>query len=188
MKLNNKGMTTIEVLVTFVIVAAIVMGMYASISNLKEKHTLATYREELVKYKDLFIRDVQNDIITKGLASVNRNSDTSVVLNFKNGEAKEIVINKRSSSPDLSNATVCDTITVENSKDSISYGGIEYPLPDAGSDKLNINGQCMRVYSTNITSSTIQTDNNILVVKIGIFNPDLGDRYSINIVAPIDYE
>ena len=77
-KLNNKGMTMIEVLVTFVIVVIIVVAMYASISNLRNRQTIASYKESIITYKDLLTREIQNDLILKQLISVEKIGDREV--------------------------------------------------------------------------------------------------------------
>ena len=49
-KLNNKGMTAIEILITFVIVAIIVVSMYNGISGLKTRETVASYKFAYQRY------------------------------------------------------------------------------------------------------------------------------------------
>ena len=58
MKLNNKGMTIIEILVTFVIVVVVATSLYASVIALKNKETIASYKESLTTDRDLMIRDI----------------------------------------------------------------------------------------------------------------------------------
>jgi len=190
MKLNNKGMTIVEILVSFAIVIVIVASMYASISNLRNRQVIASYKEEATRYKDLLTRDVENDIITKGLVSATKISDTSVILKFKSGDEKTFSVNMNSSSVtnDLENATVCDVVDEDSYVDSITYDGVSYSLPNAGSDKLNINGKCSRIYSMRITDSIISVDSDMLSINVKIFHPDLGDKYSLEIITPIDYE
>ena len=64
-RLNNKGMTAIEILITFVIVVIIVISMYNGIMDLKTKETIASYKLSLVTYKNLLTKDIQDDIIKK---------------------------------------------------------------------------------------------------------------------------
>ena len=41
-RLNNKGMTAIEILITFAIVVVIVVSMYNGIADLKAKETVSS--------------------------------------------------------------------------------------------------------------------------------------------------
>ena len=67
-KLNNKGMSAIEILVTFVLVAIIVVSMYDGIVGLKEKETISSHKLSLATYKNLLTKDIQDDLIKIGLA------------------------------------------------------------------------------------------------------------------------
>ena len=55
-KLNNKGMTAIEILITFAIVVVIVVSMYDGIMDLKNKETVASYKLSLTTYKNLLTK------------------------------------------------------------------------------------------------------------------------------------
>ncbi len=69
-KLNNKGMTIIEVLVCFVLVAIISTSMYNSISNFNDRRNLESMKEKIINVKNLFTKQVEDDIIKKGLVYV----------------------------------------------------------------------------------------------------------------------
>jgi len=72
-KLNNKGMTAIEILVTFVIIVVIVASMYDGIMALRTRETIASYKLSLVTYKNLLTKEIQDDLIKTGLLSRNPN-------------------------------------------------------------------------------------------------------------------
>ena len=69
-KLNNKGMTIIEVLVCFVLVAIITTSMYNSISNFNDRRNLESMKEKIINVKNLFTKQVEDDNIKKGLVYV----------------------------------------------------------------------------------------------------------------------
>ena len=73
-KLNNKGMTAIEILITFAIVVVIVVSMYDGIMDLKNKETVASYKLSLTTYKNLLTKDIQDDLIKVGLSAVSMDS------------------------------------------------------------------------------------------------------------------
>ena len=59
-----------------------------------------------------------------------------------------------------------------------------YDLPDVGYGE----NQCgEKVLDLRINNVDINKDNNILTIYIGFYHPDLGTRYGINIVCPINY-
>ena len=74
-KLNNKGMTIIEVLVCFVLVAIITTSMYNSISNFNDRRNLESMKEKIINVKNLFTKQVEDDIIKKGLVYVSPPGD-----------------------------------------------------------------------------------------------------------------
>ena len=185
--MNNKGMTTIEILVTFVIVMVIVISMYNSISNLNDRKTIASYKQSLFTYKDLLTKEIQDDLIYKQLVNVDIQNNKAV-LTFKDGSIKELVIDKKAA---LENASeeidTCDTPS-NSLIDTISYNGISYPLPDLGSDNVKTNNGCTKVSSLTIDSSSITSENNIFHLKVVFKHPDFGTKYSIDIVSPINYQ
>ena len=195
-KLNNKGMTTVEILVTFVIVVIIVTSLYSSVVALKNKETIASYKESLIAYRDLLTRDIQKDLIEKGLSNFSHvedsnNATDTIHLTLGNNQQKTLII---------THTTGCQAITDEEVRDnglcpthnksdgdqySIKYGDIEYKLPNIGSDK-NIGNQ--NIYDLKINKVIVSDDNNIFDLKIIFYHPDLGTKYSMHITSPINFE
>ena len=66
-KLNNKGMTTVEILVSFLLVAAISTSLYTTVSNYNRKMDREHFKLEINKYKNVLTKTVQDDIIKGGL-------------------------------------------------------------------------------------------------------------------------
>lgn len=198
-KLNNKGMTTIEILVTFVIVVIIVVSMYASVTSLKDKETIESYKESLITYKNLLTKEIQDDLIIKGLSSATITSNTSpykMEMRFKDGSIKELEVVKE----DGCEAVTADEIDTlcqgmdpdQGAKYSISYGGETFPLPILGVEEIdNFNSEgTHKIYALKIDEVTLDAgnDDGIMSIKIALYHPDFGTRYSINLVAPINYE
>ena len=191
-KLNNKGMTTIEILVTFVIVMIIVISMYASISNLNDRQTIASYKESVITYKDLLTKEIQDDLITKQLVSVKINSNTSAVLFFKDGTQKNLTVTKVSQTipNDVKELKSCKPSS--SGSESITYGDNTYPLPNLGNDGYMSGDSCVPISNLTIGDITISdrisdSELGVFIFKVEFNHPDLGNKYSINIVSPIDY-
>lgn len=194
MKLNNKGMTIIEILVTFVIVVVVVTSLYASVIALKNKETIASYKESLTTYRDLMIRDIEADLIEKGLSSYAYSpleTKDKITFTFRDGQKKELIITHKMgchaiSDSEKSDKTLCPNTSKDDSKDdySISYGGVDYKLPDIGSTYNVYGGKIYDLIIDNVIIDKSSSD--IFDLKIILYHPDLGTKYSIHITSPID--
>lgn len=193
MKLNNKGMTIIEILVTFVIVVVVVTSLYASVIALKNKETIASYKESLTTYRDLMIRDIESDLIEKGLSSyaystLETNKD-KITFTFRDGQKKDLIITHKMGCHAISASEKSDTTLCPGSDSkigdnySITYGGIDYKLPDIGSTE-NVDKQ--PIYDLIIDNVIDNSSSDIFDLKIILYHPDLGTKYSIHITSPID--
>ncbi len=200
LKLNNKGMTAIEILVCFVLVVVIVISLYTTVSTYKNKQQIEAFKEKILTYKNLLTKEINDDLIKKGLVSVNVSefSDSSdeykVEMNLRNGEKKCLKIKSIKAYDYLYDPTdpeVTSKFPVEADRDDeflISYGTCgsetEYPIPDLGSS-LNPNGK--KIYDLRINNVDISDRNFILNIYVGFYHPDLGTKYSIDIICPINF-
>ena len=69
-KLNNKGITTIEVIICFVLVVIISVSMFSTVSSFSEKRTVERNKEEINNYKEIVTKEIQDDFIKIGLMNV----------------------------------------------------------------------------------------------------------------------
>lgn len=187
-RLNNKGMTTMELLITFAIVASVVLALYVSIANLRSREIIASYKQSITTYKDLLTREIQNDLIMKKLTGATTYSN-KIVFSFSNNVTKTLEINSVVGGKN-SNSQACNNPS-GNINDSIKYGGESHPLPAVGSSPITTTSGCQNVNNLRIDKDSSKTyfrvENNIVIIKITLYHPDLGDKYSINIIAPINY-
>lgn len=199
-KLNNHGMTAVEILVCFVLMSILAVSMYSSIASYKNKQSIESAKEKIFTYKNLLTKEIQDDLIKKGLVS----AEISETINetkgkpenlpskvfkvdflFRDGSKKQLVINRRLAS----DYSVVDCASEKiNDAFSIQYGEegnlMTYDLPDVGYGE----NQCgEKVLDLRINNVDINKDNNILTIYIGFYHPDLGTRYGIDIVCPINY-
>lgn len=199
-KLNNRGMTAVEILVCFVLMSILAVSMYSSIASYKNKQSIESAKEKIFTYKNLLTKEIQDDLIKKGLVSAEIsetiNETTGKPENlpskafkvdflFRDGSKKQLVINRRLAS----DYSVVDCASEKiNDAFSIQYGEegnlMTYDLPDVGYGE----NQCgEKVLDLRINNVDINKDNNILTIYIGFYHPDLGTRYGIDIVCPINY-
>ena len=206
-KLNNKGMTAIEILITFAIVVVIVVSMYDGIMDLKNKETVASYKLSLTTYKNLLTKDIQDDLIKVGLSAVSMDSmkdDTGEAIGYRirmtlrDGsirllEVKQIFGCNAIDSLEADELCIQRGIDKNQSDDfSISYGPegnlTEYPLPDLGHEEIDNFGSSgtHTIYSLRINEVDVSTANNVFSVRIVLYHPDMGTEQSIDIVSPIN--
>lgn len=69
-KLNNKGLTTIELLISFVLLAILVASLYGTVETYKNRQSIEEFKDEIYTYKNLLTKEVQSDLIKKGLMDV----------------------------------------------------------------------------------------------------------------------
>lgn len=191
-KLNNKGITTIEVIICFVLVVVITVSMYSTISNFNQKRTLESYKSEIYTYKNTLTKTIQDDFIKKGLTHANYSKVSTsgktvytVDAELKDGDKRKLVITQvlaKSTYHIGGKEGVDDYFMIEyGSPDEL----IEYPLPELGESKTDA-GDIIKDLSLNNIMIEIAS-NNVLSIYIGFYHPELSTRYSINIISPIDY-
>lgn len=191
-KLNNKGITTIEVLICFILVVIITVSMYATVSNFNEKKIIEGYKEEIYDYKNILTKDIQDDFIKIGLThakyekTINGDKVTHTVeCSLRDGSERKLVVEQilAASSYHIGGSTAADDYFM------IRYGKpddlIEYDLPDLGEYKNEYNHTVKDLSINNVLINI--TDDNVLSIYIGFYHPELTTKYAVNIVCPIDY-
>ena len=210
--MNNKGMTTVEILMVFVIIGIISVGLFSMISSFNTKQNIESAKEKLITFKNTVTRDIEGDIIRKGLVSVvispvgKENKFTDIFqakLTFKDGTKKFFVVKKRSfEGNDVSGKEAGQCMGVEpgdaGESFTIEYGAANaagtaidnskkevYELPDLGESK-NDCGHLVK--DLRINSVDMVVENNVFMAKIVFYHPDLSTRYSMNIITPVNFD
>ena len=195
--LNNKGMTAIEVLISFVVVVMLSVSMYNTVVTYQNKQQIESFKEKIMTYKNLLTKEINDDLIKKGLIAVTYTEEDvsasgtvvgnvyTIKFTLKNGQVKQLIVTNIRASADGSD------IASENDQDDqfiIAYGNIgneiEYPIPNLGSTK-NTNNKVL--YDLRINTVDVSTDDGIFSLFIGFIHPDLESRYNFNIVCPINF-
>lgn len=193
-KLNNKGISIIEILMCFVLVVSITVGLFTTLNNYKNKQELESYRNSIITYKNLLTKEIQDDLIKKvvktATVNVQNENDHSAIytveLTFKDNTKKLLKITKKLAM--YENEDYINPELDQNDEFLIEYGPesdlIKYPLPNLGS---TTNQNNYTVYDLKINNININTDNNILTIYIGLYHPEFNKRYAIDIVCPLNY-
>ncbi len=191
---NKRGITTIEVIICFVLVVIITVSMFSIISSFGEKRVEERYKEEINNYKEIVTKEIQDDFIKIGLMNVSYNREVSddkttvysLDCTLKDGSPRRLEIIQRFTKSSYHPGGT----TSASDYYMIKYGEptdmIEYPLPDLGSFKNKETNQTVKDLSINNVIIKISNDN-ILSLYIGFYHPELTTKYAINIVCPINY-
>ena len=192
-KLNNKGITTIEVIISFVIVVIISASLYTTVTNYNQKRLIEGYKSKIYTYKNKVTKTIQDDFIKIGLTQAsytNQHLGSSIVhtvnCDLKDGTKRKLIITQRftESTYHKGDPSVDDYFMIEYGNEEIG-DLMQYPLPDIGQSKSASNTV---VYDLSINNVLISIeDDNILSIYIGFYHPELMTRYGINIVCPIDF-
>lgn len=192
-RLNNKGITTIEVIISFVIVIIISASLYTTVSNYNQKRLIEGYKSKIYSYKNLVTKTIQDDLIKIGLTHASYGKEHTgpkivhtVNFDMKDGSKRKLIVTQI-----FTNSTYHNGDPNVDDYFMIQYGEeekgelLEYPLPNIGQSKSESNRV---VYDLSINNVLINIqDENILSIYIGFYHPELMTRYGINIVCPIDF-
>ncbi len=214
-KLNNRGVSTVEVLVSFILLVIVVVSMYDTVTTYKNKQSIEGFNEQITTYKNLLTKDIQDDLIKKGLVDArvevsndnNGNNDSynggetiyKVTMSFRDGSSSLLVVDRKRAFECEEKTTSGPCSEQYDDNFMIKYGPLkncngsscneedvmEYPLPNLGYGEDISTGS--KIYDLRINNVNISTKNNILKIYIDFYHPDLGTRYAMNIVCPINY-
>ena len=193
LKLNNKGMSIVEVVVTFSMIMIISVGLLTIVVNYRNKVSVSLERLKLDTFKNNVTQDIYNDILNLGVTEINTSGECSTLTNLN--RCINIVFQDGSE-------RVLGTSKVEaNDKNSVSdkyvyYDGIKYKLKDY----LPSNKPSGRVWK-DLESITINDDGilnssytvledgtkvYIYKIDIGVEHIDFLDDFGIHVVATTD--
>ena len=166
-RLNNKGMTAVELLVCFIIVSTIVVSMFNLIMNYRNREQIEEINDEVTNYINNLQKDIQDDLIKGHLVSVDNISEDSysATFSFDTPESYQSSIN------------------INPTNGVISYGRvgnvIDYKIPAIAD--LNLSSDSKIEY---VTSSTV----NYLKITITLTHPNFdNEEYTFTITCPINY-
>ena len=200
-KLNNKGMTAVEVLVCFVLVVVISMSMYSSVAAYQNKQHIEAFKEKINTYKNLLTKEINDDLIKDGLVSakimeqytdpLDGDSALTIELYMRNGEKNCLKVKSVRAYDYFWETSMESELPQAEDKDDvflISYGicgsETQYPIPNLGFG-YNPNGKL--IYDLRINNVSASIENSVLSVYVGFYHPELGTRYGIDIVCPINF-
>ena len=202
-KLNNKGMTIIEVLVCFVLVAIITTSMYNSISNFNDRRNLESMKEKILNVKNLYTKQIEDDIVKKGLVYISDPIDRNGSFSINNtglhsgvscsatSPVGTCVQNGKGQSIQLTfkDKSVKEIIAIRDTDGTnyiLAYGGagnyMYEQLPNVG--RTDEGKLALRLGEINMSNS----GGNVLSVDIRFDHPQLNEKYGIRINALVNMD
>ena len=192
-KLNNKGLTIIELLVCFVLVALVTIPLINTIMEYKNMQQTEHIKNLIINYKNEVTQAIQKDIIVKSLtnAEVVESTDKyiKISLKFKNTfdnniDTKNLIVysdnnNNYIEYPDIVNGTV-QPIRYKLPRTSQIYDATSENLDD----KDKFNDIHFRNLPIPLDGDSSFISNEIFHLYIPIDHSEIDGTYAIDIVAP----
>ena len=192
-KLNNKGMSIVEVVVTFSLIMFLVVGLLVIVVNYRNKVAVTLERLSLDTFKNNLTQDINHDILTKGLKEINSGGactsltslNRCINLVFYDGTEKALGTSK----------------VVPNDKDSIInkyvyYDGLKYKLKDSLPNNLPTGRTWIDLASIKMVDDAIINNSYVVLedgtqvfiytIDIDVSHIDFKDDFGIHIVASTD--
>lgn len=185
-KMNNCGLTAIEVLVCFSIVVVIVMSMFKVVNNQRDKQTIESYKNSITTYKNSVTKIIEEDVRKYGgIKNVNSidNQTDYVTITFelkKENQTRKIYIFKKYECDEDSEG---NTVTDCSSNNYIKYfDSLNATIPK---EKFEI----PNIYNLKLNKIEATNEDGYLKIYVGFNHPDLGNKYSaFNFIHPINPE
>lgn len=189
MKLNNKGFTVIELVLSFLFVTILSISLYQLVVNYKEKSQLESIQSELINFKTKVIIDIERDITKYFLKNMDYCTTTDVTgktkivnkcvdLTFGNGTKKRLQILSETKKDEIKWENGGEQ-TFEYNVPYISYGGIKYSIPDA--KYVSIVSDFMFTKTT--PEDSLENKHALYKINIPIKHMDFRDTFDIEVVA-----
>ena len=166
MFLNKKGITSVELLVCFIIISTIVVSMYNLILNYRNREQIEEINNEVISFSNNLQETIQSDLIMGHLVSVRNisNDGYSATITFDNPNS------------------YTTTLTIKPNEGIISYSKngdtIDYEIP----------GIADLMLSPDSNIEYISASNGYLKITIILTHPNFEDEtYSFMINCPVNY-
>jgi len=146
-KMNNKGLTIVELIVTFGLLMILIVGLLEIVLEAKSDVTDKRFMKDMNEFKSILTKTIQDDFIMAGVSSANCSG----------------------SSCDITVGGVSKTLRVDGKV--ITYDGMKYEFPHSKdievkdvsmgvkNNILEISIPCYRVHSSKNTSEVLRNYN-----------------------------
>ncbi len=155
MILKKNGFTTVELMISFVIVAAIVITMLMTVLSIREAQYSESVYGTVMSAKNSITKHIQDDLTKRKINTVSYDTNTNT-LYFRTDDKNR-------------------SITIE--KQCITYLNERSCLPILNEDDTLLVYDLENIY--------YEWDNGYLILKVPIIHPDLEEKVTVEIIAPL---
>ena len=125
--MNRKGFTTIELLLTMLVVVTIMASITAVTYTYRDRSKYEETLTEVIDYKNMVTKIIYDDIV----------DSTNPVVKLSRVDAKNYTLTRKN------NSTISLQIMDDVNKAGIKYNGIEYVIPDSSEKLIFFEGSTM---------------------------------------------
>jgi len=165
-KINNKGFTTIEIVISFALVVVILASMTAMVVNYRDKVTDEEVKTQLIDFKNTITKVVYDDITENIYETITSCGDKCI--KFSGSEENKLLIIEENGTSGVPKGIY------------LQYKGIKYFVPDSDLNDFNT-GEYMTIVNSPVYSS--DPIYGIYSVKIPIFHNGMSENYVIQLVV-----
>ena len=210
-KLNNKGLTAVELLVCFALVSLIIISMTQAINSYRNKQEIETFKTSITTYKNTLTKAIYDDIMKNGgviNASTVQNEGTEIAnpseayksthfgytltLSLANGKTSIIQIYSKSKCIIYSRNSVGKRIETDNQicgnddELNIDYKNSEYYVDFTDSTGFKERYELPKLEGLHYNEILAEKRTNSFVnIHIGLWHNDYGSSYdALNIILP----
>lgn len=184
-KMDKKGFTVIEILLSFVLVMIIIINLFSIIINYRDRSYIEMLKTDYLTFKSVVTKDIQTDILKKGLSSIETVTPASkcgaditqcINLKFMDGTNKNLFLYDKDTADAIRNKY-------------LQYGDQKYkirndlPKPGEVPDEQLHGFQKLELYTGRFFEDRIVGDDHVYGIHIGLYHTDLEGDYGIHIIA-----
>lgn len=205
-KMNNKGLTIIEIVITFSMIMFFAIGLLFIVVSYRNKVSVSLKKLDLDTFKNNLTQDINNDLIKYKLIEINYEGECPTLISTTTPVSNRLnrCINFVFEDPNDSSNTIQKAFGssyIDNTKASVEdkflyYDGIKYPLKDKLPSSLPDNRTWKDLQSIRITDDTILNSSISILedgTKVTIYRMDIyiehldyDEDFGIHIVATTD--
>ena len=179
MKLDNKGFTVIELILSFVFVMFLAVAMFSLVSNYRNRELKESVKRDLLALENTLTQDIYEDTLKRKVDNISyckdddgKNLKQCINIFFLDGTKKTLEVKEEIVT------TEDDGTPFKYETFNILYGGVKYKNPDP---------KFAKVVNDFILSYTTDDDGleygTIYKIMIRIKHQDIEHEYVVNVVT-----
>ena len=162
MKLNNKGLTLIELILSFTILALFVVAMLETVLSVRRKAANELFAQDMVVFKNTLLKTIQDDLLKNEVLADTYCEELTCHISLVT----------------QNNANVTKIFTLNQNTKVISYDDIQYEIPNK--NNITFGG-------INMIVETLDTNFKMLIIDISYYEKNtIVPNYGFRIAHPIE--